>query len=103
MRSPRLKISIRVLEVNTGLICSCTPALKHFFKYFASNGLSKTTFRGLISPTNNNMPLGGRSDPGLLVRRNTGGRGFTILGCDETEMDVTHARRIKDVEVKQDV
>lgn len=103
MRSPRIKVFIRVLEVNTGLICSCTPALKHFFKYFTSNGLSKSTSRGLISPTKNNMPLGGRSDPGLLVRRNTGGRGFTVLGCEEMEMDVTHARGMEDVEVKQDV
>ena len=54
-----------------------------------------------MSPTKNNMPLGGRSDPGLLVRRDTGGRGFTVLGCEETEMDVTHARGMEDVEVKQ--
>lgn len=89
--------------MNTGLVCSCTPALKHFFKYFASNGPPKIPSRDMISPPKNDMPRGGRSDPGLLVRRNTQGRGFTVLGNDETEMDVSHAKEMEDVEMEQDV
>ena len=27
---------IRILEINTGLICSCTPALKPFVNHFAT-------------------------------------------------------------------
>ena len=75
--------------------------MKHFFKYFAANGRAKTTAKGWMLPAKNEVPLGGRSDPALLVRRNTGGRGFTVLGSEETEVDGTVAGEKEGVEMRR--
>ena len=79
-----------LLEVNKGLICRCTLAFKAFFKHFASRSFFKNTSPGLTPRPKTNVPLRGRSDSGPLVRQNTGGRGFVILG-NETEVTCPRA------------
>ena len=90
----------RVLEVNTGLICSCTPALKPFYEYFASKSFFKTAFGGSTPHPKNSVPPERRSDCGPVEWRNTGSGGFRILGNNETEMEVAHT---KASDVVQDV
>lgn len=76
-----------VLEVNIGLICSCTPALKPYFNHLASKGFFKSAPGGLRSHPKNSLPPGRGSDCGPFGRRNTGDGGFVVLGKDETEME----------------
>lgn len=45
-------------------------------------------------------PPGRRSNRGPLVRRDTGGTGFAVVGNDEIEMEVPHNKAL---EVLQDV
>ncbi|KAF6240495.1 hypothetical protein HO173_001163 [Letharia columbiana] len=87
-----------VLEVNTGLVCSCTPALRPYFTHIASNGFFKAAFGGLISHPKDSVRHKRRSDSGQLVRRNTGGDGFVVLGNNETEMEVPHNKALKMVQ-----
>lgn len=76
--------------MNTGLICSCTLAFKPFFRYLASKSFSKNTYPDVASHPLTNVAFPGRSDSGALVRQDTGGRGFVVLGDNETEMHVSH-------------
>ncbi|KAF6237426.1 hypothetical protein HO173_004316 [Letharia columbiana] len=76
-----------VLEVNTGLICSCTIAFKPFFRYLASNYIFKKSSPGSVSHRRTAVPSGRRSHTGPLAPQDTGGRGFMVLGDEETEMD----------------
>ena len=77
----------RVLEVNTGLICSCTPAFKPFFEHFA-HSISKRKSQGLRLCAKNNTPLREQGDSGPL-RQSTGGRGFVALKDGDMEMNVS--------------
>ena len=90
----------RVLEVNTGLICSCTPALKPFYEYLASKGFAKSASGGSTAHPKNSVPPERRSDCGPVEWRNTGSGGFAILGDNGTEMEVA---RTKASDVVQDV
>ena len=76
----------RVLEINTGLICSCTLVFKPFLKHLAS----KSSSQGSTWYRKSNVPVGRRSDTGPL-RQNTGGMGFVTLENDDIEMKVYDA------------
>ncbi|CAF9936003.1 MAG: hypothetical protein ALECFALPRED_006654, partial [Alectoria fallacina] len=76
-----------VLEVNTGLICSCTIAFKPFFKYLASAYIFKKSSPGSVSHRKTAVASGRRSHTGPLARQDTVVRGFMVLGDEETEMN----------------
>lgn len=65
----------RVLEVNTGLICSCTLAFKPFLRHLAS----KSRSQGFTSYRKSSGALGERKD-------SKGGKGFLALEDDGIEM-----------------
>lgn len=74
----------RVLEINTGLICSCTLVFKPFLKHLTS----KRRSQDLTLYPKVNVLTGKRSDTGPL-RQNTGDMGFLALGNDDIEMKVS--------------
>ena len=77
----------RVLEINTGLICSCTLALKPFVKHLAS----KVRSQGSRLNPKGNVPLGRLTDTGTL-RQNTAGMGFVAaLGNEDVEMKISRS------------
>lgn len=42
----------RVIEINTGLICSCIPAIKPFFRYLVSQGFTQGSWRSFRIKSN---------------------------------------------------
>lgn len=84
-----------VLEVNTGLMCSCTIAFKPFFKYLASNYIFKEPSPGSVPRRKMAVPSRRRSHSGPLAQQDTGGKGFMVLGDEEIEMNgFTGASRV---------
>ena len=80
--------------MNTGLICSCTPALKPFLDYFASGGLGSPSRKLSRSPNRRRS-----EDP--IVRRNYESRlAFECFDVDEIEVKAPTTRQ---GEVVQDV
>lgn len=79
-----------VLEVNSGLTCSCTPALKPVYRYLASNGFFKSLSEGFLSHPKSSIQTGRRSDFGSFAQRKTEGGGFVVLGNTETELEASH-------------
>ena len=91
--------------MNTGLICSCTLAFKPFFNRVASSRFFNhpSSSPALTLGAKTHVPLRAQSDSGPLVRLETGGRGFVVLGDGDdggTEMSGSNAGA---VEVEYDV
>lgn len=75
-----------VLEVNTGLMCSCTVAFKPFFRYLTSHSLITKLSHESASHRKTAVSPSGRTYDAPLTRQETGGRGFMVLRDEETEM-----------------
>ena len=76
----------RVLEVNTGLICSCTVAFKPFFKYLASKRMFSAPSPDSIPHRKTTVPSGKRTYTARLTQQEKEGSGFIVLKDDDIEM-----------------
>ena len=82
--------------MNTGLICSCTPALKPFLDYFASGG------SGSHSRKLSGSPDGRRSEDPIVHRKHESRRIFGLFDVDVDELEIK-APCTRQGEVVQDV
>ena len=78
--------------MNTGLICSCTPALKPFLDYFASGG------SGFPSRKLSGSPDGRRSEDPIVRRNYESRRAFGHFEVDELEIKAPCTRQGEVVE-----
>ena len=78
--------------MNTGLICSCTPALKPFLDYFASGRFGSPSRRLSGSPDQR------RSEDPIVRRNYESRRAFERFDVDDIEIKAPSSRQVEAVQ-----